>query len=180
LTILTPEQKAREHIDQMLEAAGWQVQTHSRMNRTAAPGVVVCEFPLTTGETDYMLLAEVRPIGVVEAKPEGTPLSGVEPQARKYAEGLSDRLRSTAWHNPLPFRYEFTGIETFFADDRDANARSRCVYTFHRPETLISWARQPDTLATRLRQMPDLHPGNLWPVQIEAIRNLERIKQEAQ
>jgi len=174
LTILTPEQKARVHIDSLLTEAGWQVQTRSQMNRTAASGVAVCEFPLTTGEVDYLLFAGGRPIGVVEAKAEGTPLSGVEPQARNYAQGLPDRLRPTAWHDPLPFRYVSTGIETFFADDRDPNARSRRLFTFHRPETLISWAQQQNTLGMRLRQMPELHPGNLWPVQIEAIHNLER------
>jgi type I site-specific restriction endonuclease len=47
---LTPEQEAREQIDEMLEASGWQVQTRQQMNRLAAPGVAACEFPLTTGE----------------------------------------------------------------------------------------------------------------------------------
>ncbi|MGC9395161.1 MAG: DEAD/DEAH box helicase family protein [Anaerolineae bacterium] len=138
-TLLTPEQQAREAIDRMLEASGWQVQTRQQMNRTAAPGVAVCEFPLTTGEVDYMLFAQGRPIGVVEAKPAGTPLSGVEPQAMKYCEGLPDMLRPLAWHDPLPFRYESTGVETYFADDRDPDARSRRVFTFHRPETLVEW-----------------------------------------
>ena len=53
MTILTPEQKARVHIDSLLTKAGWQVQTRSQMNRTAASGVAVCEFPLTTGEVDW-------------------------------------------------------------------------------------------------------------------------------
>ena len=138
-TLLTPEQQAREAIDQMLEASGWQVQTRQQMNRTAALGVAVCEFPLTTGEVDYMLFAQGRPIGIVEAKPAGTPLSGVEPQAIKYCEGLPDMLRPLAWHDPLPFRYVSTGVETYFAADRDPDARSRRVFTFHRPETLVEW-----------------------------------------
>ncbi len=174
MTTLTPEQEAREQIDQMLTASGWQVQTRKQMDRAAAPGVAVCEFPLTTGEVDYLLFAQGRPIGVVEAKPAGTPLSGVEPQAIKYCEGLPDIVRPLAWHDPLPFRYESTGVETFFADDRDPHARSRRVFTFHRPETLIAWAEQNETLRARLRMMPPLVPGNLWPVQIAAIENLEQ------
>jgi type I restriction enzyme R subunit len=192
---LTPEQEARERIDEMLDASGWQVQTRQQMNRTAALGVAVCEFPLTTGEVDYMLFAQGKPIGVLEAKPAGTPLSGVEPQAIKYCEGLPDMLRPLAWHDPLPFRYESTGIETYFADDRDPDARSRRVFTFHRPETLIEWAtgtgsprttpaqgiadpRVPytahvRTLRTRLKEMPPLVTTNLWPAQIQAIQNLE-------
>jgi type I restriction enzyme R subunit len=64
---------------------------------------------------DYLLFAEGKPIGVVEAKKASTPLSGVEPQAVKYCSGLPDVLRPLAWHDPLPFRYESTGVETFLA-----------------------------------------------------------------
>jgi len=176
---LTPEQEARQQIDRLLEAAGWQVQTRPRMNRTAAPGVAVCEFPLATGQVDYMLFAGGRPIGVVEAKPAGTPLSGVEPQALKYCAGLPAALRPLAWHDPLPFRYESTGVETFFADDRDPAARSRRLFTFHRPETLLKWigaggSQTAPTLRTRLRHMPPLVTTGLWQAQVEAIHNLER------
>lgn len=38
-------------------------------------GVAVREFPLTTGDADYMLYVDGRAIGVVEAKPEGHTLS---------------------------------------------------------------------------------------------------------
>lgn len=174
MPILTPEQEAREQIDHLLEAAGWQVQTRAEIKRTAALGVAVCEFPLTTGQVDYMLFADGRPIGVVEAKPAGTPLSGVEPQAIKYCAGLPPMLQPLAWHDPLPFRYESTGIETYFADDRDPDARSRHVFTFHRPETLIRWAEQGQTLRAWLRQMPPLDPKGLWRAQARTIRNLER------
>ena len=66
--MLTPEQKARQTIDQMLEASGWQVQTRETMYLTASLGVAVCEFSLTTGEVDYLLFADSRPIGVVGPK----------------------------------------------------------------------------------------------------------------
>ena len=92
---LAPEQEAREQIDEMLDASGWQVQTRQQMNRTAALGVAVCEFPLTTGEVDYMLFAQGKPIGVVEAKPAGTPLSGVEPQATSTVRAC--RICSVPW-----------------------------------------------------------------------------------
>lgn len=194
-TPLTPEQEARQQIDRMLEEAGWRVQPREQMNRTAARGVAVCEFPTQTGPVDYLLFADGRPIGVVEAKRAGTPLSGVEPQAWRYASSLPDGLRQLAWHDPLPFRYESTGIETFFADDRDPDARSRRVSTFHRPETLVAWASDPPlvgvrtpqgpvgeaghaygaaTLRSRLRAMPPLAEGTLWPAQVRAIRNLEQ------
>jgi type I restriction enzyme R subunit len=95
MSALTPEQQAREQIDGMLEAAGWRVQPYAAMNRAAGRGVAVCEFPLTTGPVDYLLFANGRPIGVVEAKKQGTTLSAVEPQAKRYCESLPD------WMQPL-------------------------------------------------------------------------------
>ena len=94
--MLTPEQKARQTIDQMLEAAGWQVQTRETMNRTASLGVAVCEFPLTTGEVDYLLFADGRPIGVVEAKAEGTTtLTRVYLQHTSAYRTLDKRIQET-------------------------------------------------------------------------------------
>ncbi len=60
------------------------------MNISAGPGVAVREFPLTTGEADYLLYADGKAIGVVEAKPEGHTLTGVETQSGKYLDGLPD------------------------------------------------------------------------------------------
>ena len=63
----------------MLGAAGWQVQARDKMNHTAAPGVPVCEFPLTSGGVDCLLFADGRRVGVVETKKVGVLLSG-EPE----------------------------------------------------------------------------------------------------
>ena len=41
---------------------------------------------------------------------------------------------------PLPFIYESTGAETRFTNGYDPDARSRRVFTFHRPETLTEWS----------------------------------------
>src|SRR5262245_32778012 len=51
---MTPEEKARQRIDRQLEQAGWLVQDYADMNISAGP-VAVREFPLRTGEADYML-----------------------------------------------------------------------------------------------------------------------------
>jgi type I restriction enzyme R subunit len=65
---MTPEQKARQLIDQRLAQAGWDMQDYAAMNIGAARGVAVREFPLTTGFADYVLYADASVIGVVEAK----------------------------------------------------------------------------------------------------------------
>ena len=168
----TPEEQAREKIDQSLEAAGWRVQDRNELNLGAGLGVAVREFPLTTGFADYLLFVKRRPIGVVEAKPAGTPLSGVEFQSEKYSAGLPGSL--SPWYRPLPFLYESTGVETFFTHTRDPEPRSRRVFAFHKPRTLAEWAKESETLRARLRHMPLLMTEGLWDAQIEAIRNLEQ------
>jgi type I site-specific restriction endonuclease len=42
---------------------------------------------------------------------------------------------------PLPFAYESTGEVTQFTNTLEADARSRAVFTFHRPEELIRLAK---------------------------------------
>ncbi len=170
--MLPPEARAREKIDRLLDDAGWQVQGRDEMNLGAGRGVAVREFPLKTGFADYLLFVDRRAIGAVEAKAEGTPLSGIEPQSEKYSVGLL--AIPPAWHTPLPFLYESTGVETFFTNGLDPEPRSRRVFAFHRPETLAAWASEARTLRVRLRHLPPLITAGLWSAQIEAIANLER------
>ena len=89
-----PEEEARQIIDAKLEAAGWVVQDMADLDLTAGAGIAVREFPLEAGhgKADYLLYADGKAIGVVEAKPEGHTLTGVETQSAKYAEGLPDGL----------------------------------------------------------------------------------------
>jgi type I restriction enzyme, R subunit len=176
---LAREAKARINIDRQLEAAGWVVQHADRANVTAGPGVAVREFVLEKGHgrIDYLLFLGGQPAGVIEAKPEGTTLVEVEHQSGKYVDGLPEWIKPPVY--PLPFIYESTGTETRFTNGYDPDARSRRVFTFHRPETLAEWARQiganPEapTFRARLRTMPVLDNPRLWEVQATAIRNLE-------
>ena len=167
----TPEQSARIKIDRLLEQAGWIVQDYRSMNISAGPGVAVREFPLNTGFADYMLYADAQAIGVVEAKPEGHTLTGVEVQSDKYTLGLPEGL--PRFHTPLPFAYESTGTVTQFTSNLDPVPRSREVFTFHRPEELVRLARLDAQVRANLLHMPPLDPGKLWSVQVTAIQNLE-------
>ena len=104
---MTPEQEAREEIDDQLHQTGWAVQSADEMDISAARGVAVREFPLETGFADYLLYADAKALGTIEAKPEGHTLTGVEPQSAKYSAGLPAGLPH--YHLPLPFAYESTG-----------------------------------------------------------------------
>jgi len=167
----TPEELARQQIDQQLTACGWIIQDRTGMNLYAGQGVAVREFPLTTGEADYLLFVDQKAAGIVEAKPAGVTLRGVAEQAGQYVIGLPENIPYIS--QPLPFQYESTGVETLFRDNRDPAPRSRRVFTFHRPETLAEWASDPLTFRRRLQQMPPLNTAGLWKAQVEAIHNLE-------
>ena len=75
---MTPEQEARVNIDRLLEPAGWSVQNADSINLYASSGVAVREFPLKSGHgtADYLLYVNQKAAGVVEAKPEGSTLTG--------------------------------------------------------------------------------------------------------
>lgn len=167
----TPENKAREQIDAMLRASGWAVQSKDAINLLSQPGVAVCELSFSTGEPDYTLFVDGKALGTIEAKPVGHSLVGVEDQSAKYATGLPPGV--PAWRKPLPFCYESTGAETCFTNRLDPEPRSRLVFAFHRPETLLTWVQEEKSLAGRLQEYPALHTERLWGAQIEAITNLE-------
>ena len=169
------------------------MQDVAAVNLYASSGVAVREFPLKSGHgtADYLLYVNQKAAGVVEAKPEGSTLTGVEVQSEKYGAGLPDNL--PAHECPLPFLYESTGAETQFTNRFDPEPRSRQVFSFHTPQTLAGWIDTTETLDAgaqgiaegvrnyqalhnlrqRLKAMPPLNASGLWPVQERAIRNLE-------
>jgi type I restriction enzyme R subunit len=190
-----PEDRARENIDRMLEQAGWAIQDVKKAAIYAKKGVALREFPLKSGfgEADYLLYVDGKAAGVIEAKKEGTTLTGVEVQSDRYKNGLPDSL--PAWFRPLPFCYQSTGKETRFTNEFDPEPRSRNVFAFHRPELLAKWLEDgipaelltaaerpqiysPDTFLTRMRKMPQLAEEGLWPAQVQAVKNLEKSLKE--
>jgi len=116
-----PETIARETIDRQLLAAGWVVQDVSELNLAAGQGVAVREMQSQGGPADYILFVDGKALGVVEAKKEGTTLSGIAEQSERYSH--AKKWIPQRWADPLPFTYETTGIETNFRDQRDPDCR---------------------------------------------------------
>jgi type I restriction enzyme R subunit len=169
---VSPEELARQEIDRQLAACGWLVQDHKAMNLSAGPGIAVREFPLKTGFADYLLYAGGKAVGIVEAKPVGHTLTGVEIQSSKYTLGLPDGIPIA--RKPLPFAYESTGAVTQFTNSLEPDFRSREVFSFHRPEELLRLAGLDSQLRANLRSLPELDEKGMWRVQVEAVRNLEQ------
>jgi type I restriction enzyme R subunit len=168
----TPEEQARELIDANLLASGWIVQTFKHMNLGAGTGLAVTEFPGAHGEADYLLYVDGKAIGVVEAKPVGHTLKGVEGQSASYADGLAAKL--PAWRRPLPFQYESTGKISQFTNWMEPHARSRDIFAFHRPESLREMVQEEKPLRAWFREMPAVPADGLWPKQHTAIVNVEK------
>jgi type I restriction enzyme R subunit len=197
-----PEQQARLQIDASLQAAGWVLQDRANMNLSAGTGVAVREFRMMPdhGFADYLLFVDGKAVGALEAKPAGYRLINVELQADKYARGLPSGLNPPV--TPLPFIYMSTGVETRFINGLDPEPKTRAFSAnlphIHRPETLAEWIRaetldawvkrlhaegsglytaaddiRPASFRARVKTMPPLEHGSLYPNQIEAITNLE-------
>jgi type I restriction enzyme R subunit len=169
---MTPEERARVEIDRQLQQCGWVVQDRSELNISAGLGVAVREFLLPAGEADYLLYLDARAAGVIEAKPQGFTLTGVESQSSKYVSALPAGV--PAHRLPLPFCYESTGAVTQFTNLLEPDARSRQVFTFHRPDELLRLVGLGRQLRAGLREMPPLNTQGLWRVQAQAVQNLEK------
>ncbi|MDQ3663319.1 MAG: DEAD/DEAH box helicase family protein, partial [Actinomycetota bacterium] len=187
---LAAEQRARVRIDAQLAAAGWLVQDRSTLNLFCGQGVAVREVVMAPGHgrVDYLLYVDKRVCGVIEAKPEGTALSGVEWQSAMYATGLPEqhRKRAVEVDGRLPFVFEATGSETHLTNGLDPTPRARRFAGFPQPTTLARWLRdwdaRPDaaTWRGRVQQLPPV-PGiadGMRPAQVVAIEGIERSLRE--
>src|SRR5438874_6666565 len=149
----SPEELARAKIDKLLTDCGWTIQNRNTINLSAARGIAIREALLKErDEVDYLLFVDGRAIGTVEAKPEGHTLTGVEGQSGKYGKNLLDIY--PRWREPLSFAYESTGVETQFTNQLDPSPKSRNVFAFHRPETLLEYLAPEHQLNVRLASLP--------------------------
>ena len=167
-----PEQIARDKIDILLRDAGWAVQSKDKIDLGEKLGVVIREYQTDIGLADYVLFVDRKPVGIIEAKKEeaGQNLSVVEEQSAGYANAKLKYLNN----EPLRFVYESTGVLTRFTDYEDPKPRARPVFSFHTPQTLLSWTKQKETLRQRLHDIPILERDEFRPAQIVAIENIEK------
>lgn len=177
-------------IDSQLAAAGWVVQDGKMKNLFAGDGIAIREAVMAPGHgrADYLLYVDKRVVGVIEAKPVGTPLSGVEWQSAMYAAGLPEahRKRADLRDDRLPFVFEASGTETHFTNGFDPDPRSRQIFNFPTPSTLARIIREAGTnpehptWRAKVRVLPRLYEAPLRPAQITAVHGTERSLAEQQ
>jgi type I restriction enzyme R subunit len=180
---LPAEAQARVLIDAQLTRAGWHVCNRNELDLFNHQGVAVREMPMAPGHgrADYFLFVDRRAVGVIEAKPVGTPLAGVQWQSAMYATGLPDGFKQTAAvvEDRLPFVFEASGSETFSTNGYDPHPRARKVFNFPQPGTLARIVREAEdeparpTWRAKVTQMPPCDNYDLRPASKIAVGAIE-------
>lgn len=111
---MTPEEKARQKIDQWFAEAGWKVINREDYEPTCT-AVAIREGLLKGNlEADYFLFINGKAVGVLEAKREDVDALSdkVCEQAALYAKRVPHIYQT--YQNPLPFYFYFQWEESVF------------------------------------------------------------------
>lgn len=167
---MTPEEKARQKIDQWFAAAGWKVVDREdyEPNCTA---VAIREGLLKGNlEADYFLFLNGKAVGVLEAKREEVDAFSdkVCEQAALYAKSVPPIYQ--VYQKPLPFVFTSNGKELYFCDFREPDFCFRQILTLPTPYELVKRLGISDYFAG----LPALSKKGLRDCQYEAVTELEK------
>lgn len=146
----------------------------NQLNLVAARGVAVPEFPTDSGPADYVHFVDRVSVGIIEAKKDcaGVTLTVTKCQTGRYVNATLKHRQDSAL---LRFLFQATGKIIRFTDAADPVPRSREIFHIFKPETLVFWLAQTETLRRRLaEQMSALPERNLRDCQISAVTGLEK------
>ena len=167
---MTPEEKARQKIDQWFTDAGWEVINRDDYEPTCT-AVAIREGLLKGNlEADYFLFINGKAVGVLEAKREETDAfsSIVCEQAALYARSVPNIYQT--YQKPLPFIFTSNGKELYFCDFREQDPYFKPIMTIPTPHELVKKLGINDYFAG----LPTLRKKGLRDCQYEAITELEK------
>lgn len=167
---MTPEEKARQKIDQWFTDAGWEVINRDEYEPTST-AVAIREGLLKDNlEADYFLFISGKAVGVLEAKREETDAfsSIVCEQAALYAKSVPNIYQT--YQRPLPFIFTSNGKELYFCDFREQDQCFKQIMTIPTPHELVKKLGINDYFAG----LPTLRKKGLRDCQYEAITELEK------
>ena len=167
---MTPEEKARERIDQWFKDAGWKVINRDEFESNMS-AVAIREGLLNGNrEADYFLVINGKAIGVLEAKRAEVDVSSdvVCEQAAGYARSVPNCYQT--WQNPLPFLFTSNGKDIYFQDFREKDADWKQLDKIYRPKDLVTMLGVDDPFAG----LPTLRSKGLRACQYEAVTELEK------
>ena len=167
---MTPEEKARQKIDQWFAEAGWKVINREDYEPTCT-AVAIREGLLKGNlEADYFLFINGKAVGVLEAKREDIDALSdkVCEQAVLYAKSVPHIYQ--AYQKPLPFIFTSNGKELFFCDFRKQEQSFRQIMAIPTPYELVKQLGISDYFAG----LPTLRKKGLRDCQYEAVTELEK------
>lgn len=167
---MTPEEKARQKIDQWFTDAGWEVINRDEYDPTST-AVAIREGLLKGNlEADYFLFINGKAVGVLGAKREETDAfsSKVCEQAALYARSVPNIYQT--YQKPLPFIFTSNGKELYFCNFREQDHYFKQIMTIPTPHELVKKLGINDYFAG----LPTLRKKGLRDCQYEAITELEK------
>ena len=167
---MTPEEKARQKIDQWFAEAGWKVINREDYEPTCT-AVAIREGLLKGNlEADYFLFINGKAVGVLEAKREDIDALSdkVCEQAVLYAKSVPHIYQ--AYQKPLPFIFTSNGKELYFCDFREQEQGFKQIIAIPTPYELVKQLGISDYFAG----LPTLQKKGLRDCQYEAVTELEK------
>lgn len=167
---MTPEEKARQKIDQWFAEAGWKVINREDYEPTCT-AVAIREGLLKGNlEADYFLFINGKAVGVLEAKREDIDALSdkVCEQAVLYAKSVPHIYQ--AYQKPLPFIFTSNGKELYFCDFREQEQGFKQIIAIPTPYELVKQLGISDYFAG----LPTLRKKGLRDCQYEAVTELEK------
>ena len=168
---MTPEEKARQKIDQWFSDAGWKVVNRDNYEPNCT-AVAIREGLLKDNlEADYFLFINGKAVGVLEAKREEIdPFSNnVCEQAVLYARNVPNIYQ--VYQKPLPFIFTSNGKDLYFCDFRKQDSCFKQIMTIPTPHELVKLLGINDYFAG----LPTLRKKGLRDCQYEAVTELEKV-----
>lgn len=167
---MTPEEKARQKIDQWFYDAGWQVVNRDdyEPNYTAA---AIREGLLQGNlEADYFLFVGGKAVGILEAKREEADITThiVDEQVETYAHRVPNHYQT--WRRPLPLLYKSNGRLLLFRNMLDKESVYTEINRLHTPWEIVKMLGIEHPFAG----LPLLRKKGLRDCQYEAITELEK------
>lgn len=167
---MTPEEKARQKIDQWFAEAGWKVINREDYEPTST-AVAIREGLLKGNlEADYFLFINGKAVGVLEAKREDIDALSdkVCAQAALYAKRVPHIYQT--YQNPLPFIFTSNGKNLYFCDFRKQEQSFKQIMAIPTPYDLVKQLGISDYFAG----LPTLQKKGLRDCQYEAVTELEK------
>ena len=166
----TPEEQAREKIDEQLRAVGWDVVPRDEY----APGntVAVMEALMQGNkESDYLLFVDNKAIAVVEAKRAENELNDdVAQQAENYAH-TPQEWYGLWFDNLIPMVYMANGKKIYFKNLlKDPDGEYEEIKSFHSPKKMLQLIGKNSALGA----LPYLDKKGLRDCQYNAEIQLEK------